>query len=209
MRRRTVLGAVTTGIAALAGCLGGDEAADDPVAEETTRPAPTTTFPRSEPGTVYRCGGAPVSVSKSITDEPGYDDGISYAPNNDSVEVVAGRSGGESAWFETMTFAEWGAIECAKIGLERARGVTAERLTSRRFSASVSEPPEGADASSPVIRFTVETHVAGEQRITPAVPARRLAARAPHAVEATVTLDGDPFSRSVPVYAVHETVGGE
>lgn len=195
------------GVAGLAGCLGGDDAFDDPVAEETTRPAPTTTFPRSEPGTVYRCGGAPVSVSRSVTDEPGYDDDISYAPDNDSVEVVAGRSGDEPAWFETMTFAEWGAIECAKAGLERAREVTAERLQSRRFSASVTDPPEGVDVTSPVIEFSVETHLAGEQRITPAVPARRLAARAPHAVEATVTLDGDPFSRTVPVYAVHETVG--
>jgi hypothetical protein len=203
-----LLGVLAGGVASLAGCLGGDDAFDDPVTEETTRPAPTTTFPRSEPGTVYRCGGPSISVSESFTDEPGYDDDISYAPSNESVKVVAGRSGDEPAWFETLTFAEWGAIESARVGLERAREVTAERLQSRRFSASVSEPPEGADATSPVITFSVETHLAGEQRITPAVPARRLAARAPHAVEATVTLDGDPFSRSVPVYAVHETVGG-
>jgi len=208
MRRRDVLGGVATAIAGIAGCASDDDAFEDPSTDETASTPPMTTFPRSTPGTVLRGRGEPISVERSVTDDPGYDDDIRHFEANGTVKVVAARSGDQPAWFETMSVGEWGAIQCAEAGLERARDVLAERLNSRRFGSGMGQPPDGSSASSPVITFTVETRLGpSDQRLTPAIPARRLAARAPRAVDATVRLDGDAVSRQVPVFAAHRTIG--
>jgi hypothetical protein len=210
MRRRHVLGGVATAIAGIAGCASDGDAFEEANSDETPDSPPTTTFARSDPGTVLRGRGESISVERSVADEPGYDDDIEYFPANGTVKVVAARSGDQPAWFETMSVEEWGAIQCAEAGLERTRDVLAERLNSRRFDASIGQPPDGRSASAPSIIFTVETRLGpADQRITPAIPVRRLAARAPRAVDATVTLDGDTVSREVPVFAAHRTIGGD
>jgi hypothetical protein len=204
MRRRTLLAALAASVP-LAGC-GSDAAFDDEPAGRSTEPPPTRSFTRSGPGSAFRCRGEPVAVERSITDEPGYDDDIEYFPDNESVRFVARRAGGDPAWFETMSFDEWGAVRCADIGRDRAREVTVERVNSQRFEARTGDPP-GGETSLPVVVLSIATRIGPDgQRITPPFPVARLAANAPRSVEATVSVDGDSVSRTIPVYAVHRTI---
>jgi len=204
MRRRTLLAALAASVP-LAGC-GGDAAFDDESAARSTEPPPTRSFTRSGPGTAFRCRGDPVTVERSLDDQPGYGDDIEYFPDNETVRLVARRGGGEPAWFETMSFDEWGAIRCAEVGRDRVRAVTAERINSQRFEARTGDPPSG-DAAQPVVTLSITTRVGPDgQRITPPFPVARLATNAPRSVDATVTVEGDSVSRTVPVYAVHRTI---
>jgi hypothetical protein len=204
MRRRTLLAALAASVP-LAGC-GSDAAFDDEPANGSTDPPPTQSFTRSGPGTALRCRGEPVAVERAIRDESGYDDDIEYFASNETVRFVARRSGGDPAWFETMPFDEWGAIQCAEAGRDRVRTVTAERLNTQRFEVRTGDPP-GGDTSQPVVTLSVTTRIGPDgQRSTPPFPVARLAANAPQSVDATVSVEGDTVSRTIPVYAAHRTI---
>lgn len=148
------LGAVPIG--GIAGCLGAYGSADDresasPTVDSTDTPRPRTFTPAGPD----RAQGEPVSVERTITDEPGYEDGIEYYPSNRTVRLVAARSGDEPISYGTWSFDEWGRIETAEVGLERARKATAERLGTSEFGSGMGTPP----ADAPMVDMVIWLHL--------------------------------------------------
>ena len=213
MRRRALLSALTA--AGLAGCLGGTapETAPPndapPTDSATTDPATASSDTRSDPPSgPVRCRGEPVSAERTVDDPTGYDDGIEYFPENGTVRFVSVRSGDEAVRFDEMSFERWASVECAEAGLERVRAVTEDRLGTDEFGSSIGQSPGLLPSNDLVVRLDVATRVEdGETAAPPAVSLSRLADAAPRSVDATVTLAGDTFSRTVPVFAEHVEVG--
>ena len=217
MRRRALLSALTAAgtAASVAGCLGGTDAGsppanDAPPTDSATRDATTdTAHPRSDsPSGPVRCRGDPVSVERTLSDPPGYGDDVEYYPDNGTVRFVSIRSGDEAVRFDEMSFDRWASMQCAEAGLERVRSATADRLGTDEFGSGVGQSPGFLPSNSLVVRLDVATRVGdGETAAPPAVSLSRLADVAPRSVDATVTLEGDAFSRTVPVFAEHVEVG--
>lgn len=222
--RRTFLALVgASGLGAFAGCVGGApaddpagspaEAATEPTERSTPEPTPaetsTSTPTESEPPTEpVRCEGDPVTAKESVTDEPGWDDDMEYFPGNETIRVVIARSGDGPASFTDWTFEEWGTIEAANVAQPRAVAVTEERLGTDEFGSGVGRPPESADSDDLVVWLHLSTQVEdGEVVRTPSVSFDALVSNAPRSVETMVSLEGDSFSRSVPVFAEHTEVG--
>lgn len=206
MNRRRFLG-WTGGLGiSLAGCLG--YSAPRSKTLTVTRQAPYA-------GPV-RCRGDPVAVVQTYMDQPGYEDDREYFPENKTLRYVAATSGGEPALFNTQSFEEWGSIECASVGAKRVRNATASRLGTDDFSAGVGHPggrePSSSTEVAIVLTVTTRNNV-GESVRTPPVPLARLADVAPRTANSTVSIEGDTFSRAVPVFASHtessEVWGGE
>lgn len=215
MHRRHFLGASATFVGLIAGCFGEQP---DPAPSGTAQPGPTaaptpgtTTEPSTEsdgpdrptPSEPVHPRGDPVAVERTITDRPGYADDIEYFPSNGTVRHVTVRSGDRPAGFDTRSFEEWGRGETAKAGLDRVREATAVRLGTDGFGSAVGRAPADAGTDTLVIWVQVATTYDrdGEVRSTPTVPFERLVATAPRAVDTTVTLESDTFSRTVPVFA--------
>jgi hypothetical protein len=143
-----------------------------------------------------------------VTDEPGYEDDIEYFPANETVRFVTIRNADGPVQFDTWSFEEWGSIECAEVGLERVREATADRLGTDEFGSSIGQPPGFFSSNSLVVWLEVATQVEdGETVSTPTVSLDQLANVAPGSVEATVSIKGDTFSRTVPVFAEHVEMG--
>lgn len=195
------LGAVAIG--GIAGCLGAYGSAADRESASPTDDSPDTPRPRTfTPAGPDRAQGEPVSVERTITDEPGYQDGIEYYPSNRTIRFVAARSGGEPVKFGSWTFEEWGRIETAEVGLERARQATAERLGTTQFGSGMGTPPDDAPMEAMVIWLHLSVNKDREGNITgtPTVAYSSLIDAAPRSVDVTLTMEGDTFSRSVPVF---------
>ena len=213
MRRRALLSALTA--AGLAGCLGDATygtvpAADTPPDGIATRnPETNATRSRSDPSSKpVRCRDDPVSVERAIADPPGYDDGIEYYPDNGTVRFVAVRSGDAAVRFDEMPFNRWASMQCAEAGLERVRAVTEDRLGTDEFGSGVGQSPGLFPSNDLVVRLNVATWVEdGETANPPAVSLSRLADAAPRSVGATVSLAGEEYSRTVPVFAERVEVG--
>jgi hypothetical protein len=216
MDRRRFLALSTTSIAALTGCLG------SPPQEETSNPTPTSnpaaptdtsgktetpetteTTPQHDSKGPVRCRGEPVSVEKTITDEPGYDDNIKYFPSNKTVRFVAARSRDRPVSFDTWTFKEWGRIETTEVGMNRAQEATADRLRTDDFSYGMGQPPDDAPTDKIVIWLEIGATYDrdGDTINTPTIEFNQLAEAAPRSVDTTVSLKGDEYTRIVPVYA--------
>lgn len=208
-RRRSVLNGLGVFIAGgVVGCL--RTPSGEPTREVKTPQAnaPTPRPPRNGTATPesagpVRCEGDPVSTKRSITDHPGYDDEIEYFRSNRTIRFVAASSRGEPARFDTWSFAEWGRLTTAKVGLDRVREVTADRLGTRDFVSGMGRPPAGAATKSAVIWVHIGTKLDrdGDVISTPAVPFSDLVESAPRSADVTVSLEGDSFSRVVPVFA--------
>ncbi|PSP75755.1 hypothetical protein BRC81_14400 [Halobacteriales archaeon QS_1_68_20] len=142
-----------------------------------------------------------------MSDDPGYEDDLEYFPANRTVRIVVARGPDGPASFEEMPFEEWMSIEATEVALERVRSVTADRLGTSEFGSGMGRPPEDA----PVDGMVVWVHATYSERdgetVTPAVPLARLADVAPRSVDVSVSMAGDEFSRTVPVFARSETVG--
>ncbi len=211
MRRRALLSTLAAG---LAGCLGGTDVgappANDapPTDSATTDPETATPTRANTPSGPVRCRGEPVAVERTVDDPPGYDDDVEYFPENGTVRFVSVRSGDEAIRFEEMPFERWASIECAEAGLERVRSATADRLGTDEFGSGVGQSPGFLPSSSLVVRLDVATRIEdGETAAPPAVSLSRLADAAPRSVDATVSVEGDQYSRTVPVFAEHVEVG--
>ena len=215
MRRRALLSALTAAATAVsAGCLGATPetapANDAPPADAEIRDAETnaTRTGSDPPSKPVRCRGDPVSVERTIADPPGYGDGIEYHPDNDTVRFVSVRSGDEAVRFDEMSFERWASIQCAEAGLERVRAATEARLGTDEFGSGIGQSPGLLPSNDLVVRLDVATRVEdGEAADSPAVSLSRLADAAPRSVDATVSLKGDAFSRTVPVFAERVEVG--
>jgi hypothetical protein len=133
-------------------------------------------------------------------DDPGYTDDIEYFPANGTVRYVAYRPVRGPESFETWTFEEWGRLEAATVAAERAREVTQRRLGVSGLSGGITTTPE---MDGPVAIVSVEEvrNRQGTVVETPAASLSALVGAAPRSVAVTVSLDGDPFSREVPVFA--------
>lgn len=224
--RRAVLrrlGTVTT--LWLAGCVGdpvvpaGDDAGTDDTAAttETDRTPTATALPELEPPVQAR--GDPVTAEASYDDPEGYEDGIEYFPENGTVRFVSIRSGDEAVAFGEWSFAEWGVIHTGETALERTRTVTAARLGTDDFGSGLGRPRDGVstDASFVVtLQLSVEARDADVANASPdgrtntptgSVTFPELVAAAPRHVETTVSLEGDSYSRSVPVFVDVVEVG--
>jgi hypothetical protein len=203
MRRRALLSTVGATVAGLAGCLGGSlPSASLPKTNSRTM----TTNPL--PDGPIRCRGDPVTAERSVTDTPGYGDDVEYFPENETVRFVATRNADGPVSFGTWSFVEWGSIEAAKLGLERVRAVTADRLGTDEFGSGMGQPPDFFPDDEMAVLLNVSTRVEDSETVsTPTVSLSRLADVAPRSVEATVSLDGDEYSRTVPVFAEHVQVG--
>lgn len=215
--RRTFLALLgTVALGGGAGCIGGPAAnspGEDSSPESTTTESPdrtpTSTPTASEPPSgPIRCEGAPVSAKATVTDDPGYDDNMEYFSGNETVRVVLARSGDEPLSFEDWSFERWATIETADVAQPRAVEVTAERLGTDRFGSGVGRPPESVRTNGLVVRLYLTSRVQdGEVVRTPTRSLSQLVGKAPRSVESTVTLEGDSYTRSVPVFAEHSRVG--
>jgi hypothetical protein len=225
-RRRFLRLLGTAGLVAVAGCLGdtdpeggqrGEPTAPATGESATPTPGPTETATDAEPVREWasdaeptgptRPAGAPVSVERTIADPPGYErDNREYFPENRTMRYAAYVSGGEPAGFDTWSFAEWGRIESASVGGERVRAVTADRLGVEGVGSGVSTPPAGADTEGPVVTVVLSTSLDrdGEVLRWPVATFPELVATAPRSVDVTLTIEGDTYSRTVPVYAEYQ-----
>jgi hypothetical protein len=215
MNRRSLLRAAgLLGGSVLAGCLSGSPASGksqstpSPQPSQTASPSPTVSSspsvtPYHTPSEPVRCQGAVVSAERSITDEPGYDDGVEYFPINETVRFVAARSGGEPAEFGTWTVEEWGTIESAEIGLARAREVTADRLGTSEFASGVGTPPAATPTEARAIFLEIVTELDRDGKVlsTSPVSLSQLVDAGPRSVDVTLSLDGETFERTLPVFA--------
>lgn len=221
VKRRQALRLIGTGsVLCVTGCVADTE----PIPAGHAEPERPTTTPRSptatatatdasrvrqwaneaEPRGPTRPDGEPVSVDRTITDEPGYEpNNLEYFPENGTVRYVKYRSGGEPAGYDTWSFEEWGRIETADAGAARVRTVTARRLGVTGIGGGIATPPEEADTEGLVITVQVSKTLNrdGEVVSWPAATFPALVAAAPRAAEVTLSIEGDTFSRSVPVYA--------
>lgn len=148
MRRRSLLTAVSAVVTGgVAGCL--SDAAPAQSTATYTRVAPSLTPVRGR--------GEPISVDRSLSDEPGYEDDREYFPANKTVRYVAATSGGEPVDFETISFEEWAPTKSTEVGMKRAQEMTATRLGTDEFTAGMDVPPETAQTEGLVIWLTVAT----------------------------------------------------
>lgn len=222
--RRTLLALVGAGgLGTVAGCVRGpstdspaaspEDAVTDPTETPTPEPSPTET-PSSAttesvlPDRPIRCDGDPMTAVQSVTDEPGWDDDKEYFPRNETVRIVTARSGDEPVAFAEWTFEEWATIETANVAQSRAIEGTEERLGTDDFGSGVGRPPEHAETDALVVWLRLTTRVDdGDVVRTPSIAFADLVSNAPRSVETTVSLDGDSFTRTVPVFAEHSEVG--
>ena len=162
----------------------------------------------ADPKGPTRPDGAPVSVDQTVTDEPGYGDGIEYFPENRTVRYVATRSGGAPSSYDTWSFGTWGNIETATVGASRAGNVTAQRLGVDSVGAGVSNLPDDAETDGVVISVTISKGLDRDGEVTgwPVATFPDLKEVAPRSVDVTLSIEGDTFSRAVPVYVRYSIV---
>lgn len=132
---------------------------------------------------------------------------MKYFPSNETIRYVAMMNSDGPAGYETISFEEWGSIECTEAGLEKVREVMADRLDSDEFGSAMGTPPGFFSSDELVITLEIATRVKDEETVTPALSLSKLADVAPKSVDATVSLDGKEYSRTVPVFAEHIKVG--
>ena len=201
MDRRTYLASFATALAVgAAGCIRETPADDtpepDPGAESIPTPTPLSGSPRT-PNHEDRAQGRPVSIVRSVTDEPGFDDEIEYYPSNRTVRFVEATSGGEPVSFGTWSLEEWGKWETAEIGGKIITDVTVDRLEVdelSELSIVIGVPPDSSSAEIPAITLMLNTdentHVSKSELID----------TAPRSIQVTVSIEGDTYSRIVPVF---------
>jgi hypothetical protein len=157
-----------------------------------------------------RCEGEPVSVEKSLTDASGYDDGIRYFSGNDTIRYVRYRDGDGPVAFETESFENWASGGCAKIALSQVREATPNRLGSDEFGSGLYPTPKllsylsGEFLSArlvPILTVGKSDAEADGAENRSSVDFSRLIRVAPQSAHATISLDGETFSRTVAVFA--------
>ncbi|WP_239647751.1 hypothetical protein [Natrinema altunense] len=156
-----------------------------------------------------RPDGEPVSVDRTITDDPGYEqDNVEHFPQNKTVRYVSHMSGGEPAAYDTWSFEEWGRIESAEVGATRARTVTARRLGVEEVGSGMSSPPDEAETEGLVITVQISKTLSrdGEVVSWPVATFPDLKGAAPRSVDVTLSIEGDTFSRPVPVYVSYSVM---
>lgn len=164
-----------------------------------------------------QCQGEPITVEKTVTDVPGYEDGREYFSDNETVRVVRASDESGPTEFSTMPVSEWVMKENLFDIPDRVVGATKDRLDTADdwLGSSLTKPPETVDVNEP---FAVGLHLTQKrapllptenETITPEaietkeaeISAHTLVTTAPALVDITYTIDGDTISVSIPVFA--------
>jgi hypothetical protein len=224
MDRRTYLAGLC---AALAGCTARPSTGGHPTTARLQTPTESTQATRSKTDTKtetrtetdipvqtapvctgrecppIRGRGEPISIEHTVLDPPGYNDGKEYNATSGTVRYVAATSKGEPVKYETISFEKWATIQTAERGSTAAEKTTTARLDAGA-GIDTGFTTAAADRLDPyVIVISLRTVLErdGEPMSTPAVEFPALVDEAPRSADVTISLDGDTFSRSVPVYA--------
>lgn len=213
-RRQLLAGLGATGLCLLAGCTdrAGSRGASGNGGETTTTessPSPAREWAmQATPSGPIRGKAEPISAERSVTDKPGYTDDMEYFPSNRTVRYEA--TTGIPVHYDTMSFERWGELETASAAADRAKGSAVDRLDAAEdaVSAWTGVPPDGAPTDPVVTTLRIATveNRDGEVIHTPSVTLPDLVEVTPRAVDATVTLDGDSYSRTVPAYAEYVVI---
>lgn len=200
MHRRTLL--ATAGSVLVAGCVGkapsnsGSEQGDAGDTGESAIGARLRSLVgRASPEPV-RCKGEPTSVIETMSDAG--DENLEYNPTNGTFRVGVAETV-DGTRFETVPFEEWMEIECAEAGTRRAREATVGRLDTDGFHASTASLPEKSDSLVALLTVADGDQGNGTAGGKP-VALRRLVQVAPRSVEATVSIEGDGYTRTVAVF---------
>lgn len=198
---------------AISGCLTSDVNA--PRNQETVAESPTPPPTRSTATPTYspeskgpeRCQGQPITVERRYEDQPGYDDDLQYHPENKTVTVVTVWSGDRPKKTTTWTFEEWGNIYSSRASQTRVGEVTAERLNATGISGGYGRPPPSHESDEFVLYVYTQTNIVnGMVESAPSVSFQQLKDSCPRSVNATVSLEGHTFRRTIPVFAEHQVV---
>ena len=213
-RRQLLAGLGAASIGFLAGCTVGSESPVAPGRDgETTTTEPGSSTARewamqATPSGPIRGKAEPVSAERSVTDKHGYTDGIEYFPSNSTVRYEL--TTGIPKYYDTMSFERWGELETASAAADRAKASAVGHLgvTEDAVSAWTGSRPDRAPTDLSVTGLQVATveNSDGEVIDTPPVTLPELVEVTPRAVDATVSLDGDSYSRTVPVYAEYAVI---
>lgn len=222
MQRRIFLGLLCSGgVLSTAGCVGTSETDTEGRGTESefTTPEPSATATTSvsqrvrewardaEPQGPTRPNGDSVSAARTITDEPGYtQDELEYFPDNQTVRYVSTYSGGSPSGYDTWTFNEWGRIESAEIGAGRASEVTASRLGVNGVGGGISSPPDDSEGLVVTVRIEKMLDRDGDIVSWPVATFPDILEAAPRSVDVTLTIEGDTYTRTVPVYASYSVL---
>ena len=210
-RRRWLCLLGSLGLSGLAGCLdavgqGLRGRGDTPTHPETSTPSPAvkTWARQATPTPPTRAEGASVTTERTIVDEPGYkDDQFEYLPETNTVRYVAGTSLAGITEFETTSFEAWARREAASIGFQYAEQVTETRLWADGLNSGVGRPP-GADTTTEELAIKLEMLKVvdrdGNVSEWPPVRFSELVATAPRTVDVTVTIAGNTYTDTFPVY---------
>lgn len=202
MHRRRALSLIGSSAAlAVAGCLGFPE--PEPAGRQPT--SSVREWARdAEAKAPVRATGEPVSLDRTVTDDPGYEeDGFEYFQDNRTYRYVEARSGGEPVAYDTWPFEKWGRLKSATKGSIYAGTIAADRLDVEGVGNGISSPPDGSAATAPIIGVHVTKTLDREGEVVewPVATFPDLKEAAPRSVDVTLTIEGDTFSRTVPVYA--------
>jgi len=197
MNRRTMLRAIAgSTVVLLSGC--GAQGQAGPGNTDVTSPA--------------RCQGDAVSVERSYTDpegyqtegtdQPGVQENIEYFPSNSTVRVASLVSGDTVERVHTVSFEEWGHTQAASI----AHAAVIDAVTGNvefEFSSSIGTLPGDSDVEPGSVFLSVPRSGNGSDSARSKLPT--LVEVAPKSADVTIHLEGDSYSRSVPVYARYES----
>lgn len=199
-RRRAISLIGASGLVAVVGCLGLPETEQ----AEQSEPSAVREWARdAEPNGPVRATGASTTLERTITDKPGYDeDNFEYFPQNRTYRYVKARSGGEPVAYDTWSFEKWGRLTTATQGAMRAGTIAANRLGVEDVGSGISSPPGDPQSTDPsiVVQITKTLDRDGEVIEWPVATFSALKEASPRSVDVTLTLEGDTFSRTVPVY---------
>ncbi|MFD1587721.1 hypothetical protein ACFR9U_12065 [Halorientalis brevis] len=220
--RRRVLQSLTLAGAALAGCVstpGADrDATDEP---QSPGAAPTATASTATPddaatgtGTAtarqepIRPDGDPVTIERTITDPD-----LDYLPDEHAVKYPAyykrvGTPGDgpptRTTIYETTPFEDWAVTECASAGAKKVGSVVRSAVDGDpNLSVGITTRDDEMAISA---RQTTTKNREGEVVSEPTVPFDRVVAVTPRAVTATVHLDDQSHTATIPVWADEMTM---
>lgn len=224
--RRHVLAGLALGGTALAGCLSRPPGSRDATDDETDSPdsppqstgspthgtdSPTTETDESDADTSrgpVRPDGDPVTAERTVTDSD-----LDYLPDEHAVKYPAyyERTGrgpdGEptrTAIYETTPFEDWAVTECASVGAQKISRVVDSRVDGDpHLSVGISTRDDrlilGADQ-------TTTKNREGEVVSAPTVEFDRVVAVTPRAVTATVHLEDQTHTATIPVWVGETTI---
>lgn len=208
--RRILLRSLALGGVALAGCVGAPPSDDtnasstdgnsagaetlDPESENSERSTPS--YSRHDP---VRAEGEPITV-----EEPTVVTDVEYLPERDAVKFPALVSGDEVVEYGTMPFERWAAMECASSAVDRVRTIAEQRLGGVSLGSGVT-----TRRSRVVIDVTDGTALnrEGTPVSTPETSFDRLVEATPESATATVRLDDQGHTETVPVWVERTVVG--